>query len=210
MSNDRITKSLLAVIAGLLAVVALRGGGGPQLATVAAAQPDAGAKLHLQISGTPTSFMVFDEDTGQVLRGTTDAAAGIGISQVGTIRRNPQGNLELAPDAGGAAAPRADATKITKAQADLASILGALNAFKLDTGRYPSTEEGLYSLVVQPTSGADNWKGPYLKPTVPMDPWGNPYVYHFPGRADAKRAELMSFGPDRKEGGGDDLNAAGN
>ena len=221
MSIDRVTKSLLAVVAGMLGVIVLRSAPAPEAAALAQPAPAAPAAAgRVQVSATPNGFLVFDESTGDVMRATTTAADGVGMSRVGTLRRNDRGQWEFIPGApsgprpgpGGAAAPApapdaAVAASTTRAQADLATLVAALGAFRLDTGRYPSTEEGLHSLVVQP-SAVENWKGPYVKPSLPMDPWGNPYVYHFPGRADPKRPDLASFGPDRKEGGGDDLMGA--
>ncbi len=69
---------------------------------------------------------------------------------------------------------------------------------RLDTGRYPTTDEGLAALVVKP-SGMDNWKGPYLKKEIPMDPWGKPYIYRCPGTHGD--FDIVSYGLDAKEGG---------
>ncbi|HHT8997096.1 type II secretion system major pseudopilin GspG [Burkholderia cenocepacia] len=71
-------------------------------------------------------------------------------------------------------------SETTLAKAQLASFEKALDAFRLDTGRYPTTEEGLNALIVQPATLA-NWNGPYLKREVPPDPWGRPYQYRAPG-----------------------------
>jgi general secretion pathway protein G len=80
----------------------------------------------------------------------------------------------------------------------------ALRRFKQDTGRFPSTEEGLQALIVQPTS-VENWKGPYMKDGLPKDPWGNPYIYREPGTLNADGVDVLSFGPDLRDGGGDDI-----
>ena len=83
----------------------------------------------------------------------------------------------------------------TKAQIEL---LGqALDQFRLDTGRYPATTEGLNALMVDP--GAPNWDGPYLKKAVPNDPWGRPYVYQSPGNHGDY--DLISYGADGSPGG---------
>jgi general secretion pathway protein G len=75
----------------------------------------------------------------------------------------------------------------------------ALDSFRLDTGRYPTTSEGLESLIAQ-ASGVDDWNGPYLKKTeVPLDPWNNPYYYESPGKHSDN--DLISFGADKTEGG---------
>lgn len=86
--------------------------------------------------------------------------------------------------------------KSAKAQIELFGT--ALDAFRLDTGRYPTTEEGLKALREKP-SGADAWQGPYLPKEIPVDPWGNPYVYKCPG--DHGDYDLISFGLDKVEGG---------
>jgi general secretion pathway protein G len=73
----------------------------------------------------------------------------------------------------------------------------ALDAYRLDTGSYPASQEGLEALRKNP--GRDTWDGPYLSKDVPPDPWGKPYVYNFPGeRGDY---DLYSLGADGQEGG---------
>jgi len=73
-----------------------------------------------------------------------------------------------------------------------------LDMFRLDVGRYPTTQEGLQALQVKP-AGADNWDGPYMKKDVPLDPWNRPYVYRCPGQhADF---DLIALGADGQEGG---------
>lgn len=79
----------------------------------------------------------------------------------------------------------------------------ALDAFEYDCGRYPSTDEGLDALRQAP-SGLDQWKGPYIKKSVPTDPWNNTYVYLAPGSRNTDY-DLYSLGPDREEGGPDDI-----
>jgi general secretion pathway protein G len=59
---------------------------------------------------------------------------------------------------------------------------------------------------VQVPSGATNWRGPYLKKGIPADPWGNPYVYNYPGKNNPDGYDIMSMGPDGRVGGGDDIN----
>ena len=86
--------------------------------------------------------------------------------------------------------------KSAKAQIELFGT--ALDAFRLDTGRYPATEEGLKALREKP-SGAENWDGPYLPKEIPLDPWGKPYVYKSPG--EHGEYDLISFGLDGVEGG---------
>jgi general secretion pathway protein G len=78
-------------------------------------------------------------------------------------------------------------------------LLGtALDQFKLDTGRYPTAQEGLQALQVNP-GNVDGWEGPYLKKDVPRDPWGSPYQYKSPG--DHGEYDLWSFGSDNSPGG---------
>jgi general secretion pathway protein G len=86
--------------------------------------------------------------------------------------------------------------KAAKAQIELFGT--ALDAFRLDVGRYPSTEEGLKALREKP-SGADNWEGPYLPKEIPLDPWGRPYTYKCPG--EHGEYDLISYGLDGVEGG---------
>jgi general secretion pathway protein G len=67
------------------------------------------------------------------------------------------------------------------AKAQIEAFGRALDAYRLDTGHYPSTEQGLTALVARPTD-EPNWTGPYLQKQVPADPWGRPYVYRMPGQ----------------------------
>jgi general secretion pathway protein G len=99
---------------------------------------------------------------------------------------------------------RSQQAKLTAAQSQIASIELALDAFEVDTGAYPQGNGGLAALVDEP-SGARNWKGPYLKKGVPLDPWGNEYVYVYPGKNNPRGYDLMSVGPDGRPGGDDDV-----
>jgi general secretion pathway protein G len=74
----------------------------------------------------------------------------------------------------------------------------ALDAFRLDVGKYPGTSEGLSALTKQP-AGAPTWRGPYLQSDVPKDPWGNTYVYRSPGATGDY--DLLSYGKDGVAGG---------
>ena len=58
---------------------------------------------------------------------------------------------------------------------------------------------------MKPPAGLAEWKGPYVKRAVPQDPWGNPYVYRQPGRHNTNGYDLHSYGPDGRDGGGDDI-----
>jgi len=86
----------------------------------------------------------------------------------------------------------------TVAKEQITQFESNLDIYRLDVGRYPSTEEGLQALRVRP-SGVENWDGPYLKKDVPADPWGHPYIYRAPGQHGD--FDLFSFGADGQEGG---------
>jgi general secretion pathway protein G len=87
--------------------------------------------------------------------------------------------------------------KVARAQID--ALDKALDQFRLDLGRYPTSEEGLQVLVAQP-NGETSWAGPYLKKGVPADPWGRPYVYQQPG-SHGGDFDLLSYGKDGRSGG---------
>jgi general secretion pathway protein G len=98
---------------------------------------------------------------------------------------------------------RVGQAKVTAAQTDVANIMNALKIYKLDNGRYPSTDQGLQALVARPTSGTvpSNWKN-YLD-KLPDDPWKKPYQYANPGVHG--EIDVFSFGADGQPGGeGDD------
>lgn len=87
-------------------------------------------------------------------------------------------------------------SKIAKAQVE--SLDKALDQYRLDVGGYPTAEQGLSALNTQP-SGVTKWQGPYLKKTLPADPWGNDYAYVLqPGAA---AIDIISYGADGKPGG---------
>ena len=92
-------------------------------------------------------------------------------------------------------------SKSRTAKLQIEELSNSLDLFKLDTGRYPDSQEGLQALVQAPSSlGADRWRGPYLKKkSVPKDPWGNDYRYVAPGTHGA--FDIVSLGSDGKEGG---------
>jgi general secretion pathway protein G len=99
---------------------------------------------------------------------------------------------------------RSEQAKITAATTDIANIEVALDAFEIDTGRYPTNSEGIRALIEQP-SNADGWKGPYLKRGVPKDPWGNEYLYKQPGQHSQYGYDLSSNGPDGQQNSEDDI-----
>ena len=87
-------------------------------------------------------------------------------------------------------------SQATKAQIEMFGT--ALDTFRLDVGRYPTTEEGLKALREKP-SAIERWEGPYLPKDIPSDPWGKPYVYKSPG--DHGDYDIVSYGLDGVEGG---------
>lgn len=90
-------------------------------------------------------------------------------------------------------------SEIQTAKAQINALEKALSAYRVDTGRFPTTQEGLNALIARPP-GDSKWFGPYLSKAVPLDPWGRPYVYHCPGAA-GRDFELRTYGKDGKEGG---------
>lgn len=95
-----------------------------------------------------------------------------------------------------------EGSKAKAAKAQIEMIGTALDAYRLDMNGYPSTEQGLVMLWDKPAqdaAGAANWRGPYLRKSIPADPWGNPYQYRAPGQKG--EFDLFSFGRDGKEGG---------
>jgi len=90
-------------------------------------------------------------------------------------------------------------SKVKAARIQIQSFSSALDLLFLDTGRYPSSADGLVALV-KPTSSLLGWNGPYLKGgNLPNDPWGKPYVYRSP--AERSAYEIVSYGADGQEGG---------
>ncbi len=87
-------------------------------------------------------------------------------------------------------------TKAARAQLD--ALEKALDQYRLDVGRYPSTEQGLNALITQP-GGAAKWAGPYLRKGLPPDPWSRPYGYKSPG--EHGEFDLFSYGRDGTQGG---------
>lgn len=81
-----------------------------------------------------------------------------------------------------------------------------LTSYKMKIGDYPSTAEGLQALIAAPNGKAEQWTGPYLsEPRVPIDPWGEPYVYRYPGVKNKTGYDIFSKGPDKTEGTADDI-----
>lgn len=89
-------------------------------------------------------------------------------------------------------------SEVTTAKAQIEAFSRALEAYRLDVGKFPDSAAGLQALVVRP-SDMPKWNGPYLQKEVPLDPWGNAYVYKQPGTN--KDYEIISFGRDGAPGG---------
>jgi len=98
--------------------------------------------------------------------------------------------------------------KEATAKSQIEMLGTALDAYRLDNGTYPTADQGLAALQTAPTSEPvpTNWRGPYLRKDVPLDPWGHPYIYKYPGESNANGYDLMSYGADGQPGG-DDENA---
>jgi general secretion pathway protein G len=90
-------------------------------------------------------------------------------------------------------------SEVTVAHAQIEAFEKSLDTFRLDVGRYPTTEEGLGALMVAPPAAGAKWNGPYLKKGVPADPWGHPYQYRAPGAK--AEYEIVSLGKDGQPGG---------
>ncbi|AXS80147.1 type II secretion system major pseudopilin GspG [Dechloromonas sp. HYN0024] len=99
-------------------------------------------------------------------------------------------------------------SEIKAARAQIDSLEKGLDQYRLDTGSYPTTEQGLVALMSAP-SGVTRWSGPYLKKALPMDPWGNAYVYRMPGEHGGD-FDLLSYGKDGQPGGSGEAEDIGN
>ena len=89
-------------------------------------------------------------------------------------------------------------SEVKVATAQIRALEDALDQYRLDVGRYPTTEQGLAALN-SPPAGATRWRGPYLKKAVPNDPWGTPYQFRSPG--EHGEVDLFSLGKDGQPGG---------
>ena len=92
-------------------------------------------------------------------------------------------------------------SEVRSAQAQVAALRNALDAYRLDVGSYPSTEQGLAALSARPQNST-RWNGPYLQRAVPPDPWGRAYQYKSPGQHG--EYDLFSLGKDGQPGGSDE------
>src|SRR5207253_10092191 len=93
--------------------------------------------------------------------------------------------------------------KSTTAQTQIEMIGVALDNYRLDNGAYPTTSQGLDALRSKP-AGATNWRGPYLKKALPLDPWKRAYIYRSPGKNSPDDYDLLSYGRDGQPGGTDE------
>jgi general secretion pathway protein G len=93
-------------------------------------------------------------------------------------------------------------SEVTVARAQIEAFEKSLDTYRLDVGRYPTTEEGLNALMAAPPTAAGKWNGPYLKKGVPADPWGHSYQYRAPGAKG--EYEIVSLGKDGQPGGAGD------
>jgi len=109
-------------------------------------------------------------------------------------------------------AGRGEDARIQAAKTQISSFGTALDMFEVDNGYYPKGKDGLNDLLQAPRD-ATNWKGPYLKSEIPLDPWNNAYIYECPGKHNTSGYDISSAGPNGRAGDEDDLtswSAAGN
>ena len=99
---------------------------------------------------------------------------------------------------------RTEQARITAAQTQISTFGTALDAFEVDTGTYPRGQDGLAQLLSAPAD-VPNWRGPYLKSDIPLDPWGRAYIYEFPGRTNPTGYDIRSMGPDGQANTEDDV-----
>lgn len=101
--------------------------------------------------------------------------------------------------------PRREHAMQTRALSDIKEMDATLEMYHADNGVYPSTQQGLQALITQPSTppAARNWQGPYIRnrKRVPIDPWGNEYVYVCPGQENPTSFDLSSYGADGRPGG---------
>jgi general secretion pathway protein G len=93
----------------------------------------------------------------------------------------------------------ADKARVTQARTQIDSLMTALGEYKLDTGLFPTSEQGLEALRVKPAD-ATTWNGPYLQKEIPKDPWNHDYIYKYPGEH-GDGPDIISYGQDGQPGG---------
>ena len=94
---------------------------------------------------------------------------------------------------------KGDDARIVEVKTQISTFMQALTLYKLETGTFPPTNVGLHALRVRP-DGVPNWNGPYLQKDVPMDAWGRPFEYKYPGDH-GEAPDIISRGPDGQIGG---------
>lgn len=98
-------------------------------------------------------------------------------------------------------------SEIKVARAQMVAFEQAIDQYKLDTGHFPSSEQGLKVLEIKPEN-EKRWDGPYLKKKLPLDPWGNAYIYRSPG--EHGDYDILSYGNDGRSGGDSEAADLGN
>ena len=114
----------------------------------------------------------------------------------------------LASLAGMALFPMQRKAKVDAAKAQIDLFKTPLNLFQLSVGSYPTGQQGLQALLAPPNDldGTAKWEGPYLEASsIPLDPWGRPYLYKFPGDRNPNSYDISSSGPDGVDGTADDI-----
>lgn len=96
-----------------------------------------------------------------------------------------------------------DRAKVAKAKMEISALEIALGGYAIDVGDYPTVEQNLRALWEVPNPEPENWHGPYINKPIFTDPWGNGYVYVYPGTRIGYDYDLYSFGKDGREGGTD-------
>lgn len=96
---------------------------------------------------------------------------------------------------------RLEQGRVQAARAQLSIFKNCLDYYRLDMGSYPSADEGLEALRQPPATNSGRWMGPYIEGPIPKDPWGNSYIYRFPGEKNPGGYDLYSLGADGREGG---------
>jgi general secretion pathway protein G len=99
---------------------------------------------------------------------------------------------------------RTEQARRTAAVSQISTFGTALDAYEVDMGSYPQGKSGLNALLQQPREGT-GWRGPYLQKEIPLDPWGNAYIYECPGKQNPSGYDLSSMGPDARAGTDDDI-----
>jgi general secretion pathway protein G len=99
---------------------------------------------------------------------------------------------------------RTEQAKYTATVSQIAVFAIGLDAFEIDNSYYPSSADGLQALV-ENSNDSEEWRGSYLQKGIPLDQWGGEYIYEYPGNRNQDGYDLMSMGPDGREGGDDDV-----